>query len=384
MSLMTVALLVLAQDRVSPERYYEVRRQVFVELADLFSRTGDASARSGDYEAASMHHSFASALDRTVDAYIEKHREDLKNVQIRELFRSAVPAGPARQAFTRFRQLERLAKEAGLADESSLIAVLAMQADQWAALLEGVRRLNDYRALLKIPPVGVSQELSFACMLHCRYMALEDYGHDERKSSPYYDERGERSGRASVIAGGSNVAHTVDIHMATLYHRAALIQPGTRAVGIGAWPGKNELLTAIDARRMKDEASEILVYPAHGQRNVPLEFGLGRGEFPDPLPKGRNGGGYPITLTCTGRYGEMVLEDDQPEVVLENAKGERIPAWVSYPARPANLQVKDNSLSVCAIPWVPLKKNTAYKATITVRIDGKPKRFETIFVTAAK
>jgi hypothetical protein len=381
MPFMSLALLVFLQDAIKPERYYELRRQIFVELADLCSKTGDACARSRDYEAASMFHSFASTLDRTVDAYLEKHREDLKNVQVREPFRSAVPAGASRQAFNRFKQLERLAKEAKLADEASMISVLAMQAEQLPALLDGVRRLNDYRTLLKIPPVGVSQELSFACMLHCRYMALEDYGHDERKSSPYYDERGERAGQASVIAGGSSVAHTVDLHMSTFYHRIELIDPGTRAVGIGAWPDKKELLTAIDARRMKDEASEILVYPVHGQKNVPLEFAMGRGEFPDPLPKGRKDGGCPITLTCTGRYAPMIREDDQPEVVLEDANGDRIPIWISYPTRPANLKVKDNSLSVCAIPWVPLKKNAQYRATFTVRIDGKARQFVTVFTT---
>lgn len=381
MLLIPFALLVLAQDGVSPERYYEIRRQIFVELADAFSKTGDACARSRDYEAASMHHSFASALDRTVDAYLEKHREDLKNVQVSALFRSAVPVGASRQAFNRFKQLERLAKEAKLKDEAGLISVLAMQMEQWPALLDGLRRLNDYRVILKIAPVGLSQELSFACMLHSRYMALEDYGHDERKSSPYYDERGARAGQASVLAGGTTVAHTVDIHMATFYHRIALIDPGTRAVGIGVWPDKKEVLTAIDARRMKDEASEIVIFPAPGQKNVPMEFALGRGENPDPLPKGRKDGGCPITLTCTGRYAPMILEDDQPEVVLQDAHGDRIPIWVSYPTRPANLQIKDNSLSVCAIPWVPLKKNAQYKATFTVRIDGKIKKFETVFTT---
>lgn len=378
-------VLAWAQDQ---DRFYVQRRKVFVELAEGFAKTADAYSRMHDFEAASLLHSMASSLDRTVEGYDDRFKEDLKALASGAPFRGnlSLAVGAARQAQGRFKALERSATDLKMADEASVLSVLSMEMERLPELIETARRLNDFRSAVKIPLVGISQELSYGCMLHCRYMVLEDaQGHDEKSTSRYYDPAGERAGHASVITPSPNLPHAVDIHFSTLYHRIALMQPGTRAVGVGVWPEKSRLMTAIDFLTMHSEADAVMVFPVNGQKNVPLGFCLGEGhESPNPLPAKVDTAGYPITLTCLGRCAPMVKDNDRPHVRLEDAWGNEVPCRVSCPPDPANPARPDNSLTVCAIPVQPLKKQTQYKAVFVLSVEGRKKTFETIFTTGVK
>jgi hypothetical protein len=374
-----------AQDEAAQERFYQLRRRTFVELAGELSRCGDSAARSRDWECASLLQSFAAMLNLSDRAPGEKFEEDLRKLRSEASFRSSLQPIVAlgRSAAERLRRLQAHARQVGLAEEASVLETLATECSMFGPMAEGVRRLNDYRAAAKLPPVGMSQELCHACFLHCRYMAVEgDVGHDERESSGHYDPEGERAGRASVITTARDLPHAVDLHMSTLYHRVALLDPGTRAVGIAAWPMNKRLATAIDARRCAGVADGIVIFPAPGQKNVPAEFCLGEGrESPSPLPPSVDRAGYPVTLSFFGRYAELA-DSEAPEIRLEDASGREVACRISTPASPANRSMPDNSRTLCAIPFDALKKKTQYRAVFTLKLEGgRRKTFETTFTT---
>jgi hypothetical protein len=234
---------------------------------------------------------------------------------------------------------------------------------------------NEHRVRSKLPRVRHSAILARGADLHALYLSKNDFkglsGHEEDPKGAGYTEEGARAGKRSVIspfAPHETALDAVESLMATLYHRVSMLQPPLTEVGIG-WAFRRDGLGYLvidvgsaDARH--DPKLWPVLCPAPGQADVPLEFGLGARENPNPLPDGVATAGYPITVMFPEKA-EKLLD---LEVGL-SAGGQDVPCWVSTPDKPARSDWPQPGV-VCLIPKEKLKPGTAYTARFRYRESG--------------
>jgi hypothetical protein len=232
--------------------------------------------------------------------------------------------------------------------------------------------LNAARERARLPRVRALPGLTRGCDLHALYLAKNDWkglsGHDEDPKGAGYTEEGARAGKRSVISPFSpqqTPLEAVDGLLATLYHRVSVLHPALTEVGIG-WAYRRDGLgyLVIDVGNAEGKAESKLwpvLYPAPGQADVPLEFGLGARETPNPLPEGVETAGYPVTIQFPERV-EKLLD---LEVSLSEG-GRDVPCHVSTPDAPARKDWPQPGV-VCLIPKAPLKPATAYRARFVYR-----------------
>jgi hypothetical protein len=235
--------------------------------------------------------------------------------------------------------------------------------------------VNEHRVRSKLPRVRHSTILARGADLHALYLSKNDFkglsGHEEDPKGAGYTEEGARAGKRSVIspfAPHETALDAVESLMATLYHRVSMLQPALTEVGIG-WAFRRDGLGylvvdvgTVDAKH--DPKLWPVLCPAPGQTGVPVEFGLGARENPNPLPDGVSTGGYPITVM----FPEKVEKLLDLEVGL-TAGGQDVPCWVSTPDRPARSDWPQPGV-VCLIPKEKLKPGTTYTARFRYRESG--------------
>lgn len=224
--------------------------------------------------------------------------------------------------------------------------------------------VNVHRERAKLPRVRVAPGLSRGCDLHALYLAKNDWkglsGHEEDPNAAGYTDEGARSGKRSVIspfAGHESPLEALEGLMATLYHRVSVLTPGLTEVGIGwAWRRDGLGYLVIDvgnADAKHDPKAYPVLYPAPGQADVPLEFGLGARETPNPLPEGVGAAGYPVTIQFPER-------GKAPELKLTLSEGGReLPCFVSTPHAPARKDWPQPGV-YSLIPKAKLKPGTSY------------------------
>src|SRR5206468_1788135 len=97
-------------------------------------------------------------------------------------------------------------------------------------------------------------------------------------------------------------AEHVDTFLAMFYHRLPLLGPKLDAVGIGVARSEDGAsVVVIDCSVINWKGPEKVrpvLYPSDGQKGIPLKYGLGGEEFPDPRPDKTRSVGYPITVIC--------------------------------------------------------------------------------------
>ena len=232
--------------------------------------------------------------------------------------------------------------------------------------------LNAARLRSGLPAVRLTPALSRGCDLHALYLAKNDgrglSGHDEDPQAPGYSEEGARAGKRSVIspfAGHDSPLEAFDSLMATLYHRVSVLSPALTDVGVGwAWrrDGLGYLVIDVGNTMGKPDAKLWpVLYPAPGQVDVPVDFGLGAREVPNPLPEGVDQAGYPVTVQLPERV-EKILG-------LEFAlvEGDReLPGYLSTPDRPARKDWPQPGV-VAFIPREKLKRGTSYLVRVRAR-----------------
>ena len=233
---------------------------------------------------------------------------------------------------------------------------------------------NEHRVRSKLPRVRHSAILARGADLHALYLSKNDFkglsGHDEDPKGAGYTEEGARAGKRSVISPFANhetPLDAVESLMATLYHRVSMMQPSLTEVGIG-WAFKRDGLGflvidvgATDAKH--DPKLWPVLCPAPGQAEVPVEFGLGARENPNPLPDGVATGGYPITIQFPERTEKLDLE------VGLTTGGQDVPCWISTPEKPARTDWPQPGV-VCLIPKDKLKPGTTYTARFRYKDSG--------------
>jgi hypothetical protein len=224
--------------------------------------------------------------------------------------------------------------------------------------------LNGYRlkAGLEIP--RLTPALSKGCDLHALYLAKNEpkglSSHEEEPRGLGYTDEGARAGKRSVISPFTPTESPIDALdglMATLYHRISMLQPGLTEVGIG-WAyrrdGLGNLVIDVGASEGKINPKIFpIVYPSPGQTEVPLAFGLGSREQPNPLPEEAAPAGYPITI----QQDERRRKSDPEGHLFEGSR--EVDCYVSRPDRPARGDWPQPGVT-CLITKEKLKPGVTY------------------------
>lgn len=222
--------------------------------------------------------------------------------------------------------------------------------------------------------------LSRACDLHALYLSKNDpkglSAHDEDPRGIGYTEEGAKAGKRSVISPfppHETPVDAVESLMATLYHRVALLNPAVAEVGVG-WANRKDGLgfLVVDVGGGEGKADPKvypIVYPVNGQEELPLDFGLGGRENPNPIPNDGVEAGYPVTVQVPERRGK----GGDAEFRLFAGETE-LAAWVSTPDAPARKDWPQPGV-FCLIPREKLRPSTIYRVLFRDRVSGLEKEW---------
>jgi hypothetical protein len=240
--------------------------------------------------------------------------------------------------------------------------------------------VNLYRVKAGLGTTRPIPGLSKACDLHALYLTKNEArglsGHEEDAQGVGYTEEGARAGRRSVIspfAPQDSPLEAVDSLMATLYHRVALLNPSVGEIGIG-WATRRDgvgvLVVDVGGSEVKADAKIFpIVYPVNAQEDVPLEFGLGARENPNPLPDENASAGYPVTIQIPERRAKSC----DAELQLLDASTP-VPSWISTPDSPARKDWPQPGV-ISLIPKEKLKPATIYTVRFKDRLSGLEKEW---------
>lgn len=270
----------------------------------------------------------------------------------------------------------------------ALLLLTALHAGREADTI--VARLNHYRKAAGLDPVRLDPTLSKGCQAHADYLArnlgdgpITIAVHKEEAGKPGYSKEGDAAGRRSVIkfepakapGGGAAVADTF-IH--SLYHRKDPLHPDLKGIGVGVAKSDRFVIYVVGCPAGY-KASREVVYPADGQKGVPLA--MASGEVPNPVPpEGRKHKvGYPITAAFS-----YAVKIKGAKAVLTDAAGKEVKGWVSSPEVPANKDWPTNSATICIIPKQPLEPDTVYRVRMSAMVNGKKWEKAWSFTTVKK
>jgi len=178
-------LLVFAQDE--EERTYELRRKLFDQAAERLAKAAEAMERLKDAEAAQLAWALSGILAKTPDKAEERGRALSGTAPFR--------ANPV-ELIEAAREVATSLKTLSLTRERAVLEATVGLAEHVEEALATLRRINDYRSIAQLTPVGLSRHATLGCMLHARYMEVaRDFGAGESKSSSEYTPEGARAGR---------------------------------------------------------------------------------------------------------------------------------------------------------------------------------------------
>ncbi len=236
--------------------------------------------------------------------------------------------------------------------------------------------VNAYREQAGVGKVKVTPALSRGCDLHALYLTKNDArglsGHDEDPKGVGFTEEGAKAGKRSVItpfASYETPREGLESLMATLYHRVAVLHPQLTEVGIG-WAfrkdGNGHLVMDVGSLDPKEAKGWPVCWPPPGQKDVPLEFGLGSRETPNPLPDGTASAGYPITI----QYPEGARPRIRDPKAQLTADGQELACWISTPEDPARADWPQAGVTAL-IPKEKLKPGTTCVVKLRDRLGGE-------------
>jgi hypothetical protein len=301
-------------------------------------------------------------------------------------------------------------------------APASVTAPQWLA------RLNYYRAMLRLTPVGEDPALSEGDALHARYL-VKSYAdaigrknvggevHEEDRASRWYTEKGMNAGRSSDVSywqaarapvpktigdfGSSadempwgsprempwgSPGWTIDGWMDIPFHRLSLISPYLRRSGYGRYCEGAGCAAALDTLSDRSRLPEYPVPFAHPLEFPPPDATIGMrslsSEWPDPLtacPGYARPAGLAVTLALgaevDARLGAFRLVRDGAssagspanlEVCGFDASSYNNPEPV---AQQRGRDVLHAFGAVVMIPRAPLDKGVGY--TVSMAVNGQ-------------
>lgn len=244
-----------------------------------------------------------------------------------------------------------------------------------AAEARALEKINAARKLAGVGPVTIDAALSKGCAAHAAYL-LKHFDemmkagtsmHTEDAKLEGYSKEGEVSGKASDIHY-VEAPEAVEGFMASLYHRIPLLNADLVKIGVGTVKGTSnppwvccvDVLTGLPP--LTTEKTKVVIYPADGQQDVPLEFG---GERPTPIPDDKDGkAGFPVTVSF-----REIVKVTEATATLKDAAGAEVPVWLSTPEKSVQPQGQRNTVGLIAQD--PLKPATTYTVTVETKVDGK-------------
>jgi hypothetical protein len=242
-------------------------------------------------------------------------------------------------------------------------------------------QFNVWRMMNGLPAVTVDRELSLGCTKHCEYMELNGFEHEEEEGKPGYSPEGARAGLRSCLSQ-MNPWTSVVMFYATFYHRLPLIDPATRAIGIG----HSKRYSAMDGITLRKERPwrDPIVVPAPNTFHHPTHFAL---EIPSPHPEDMQPG-FPITMTfrsgkISGVKARLWRRFSKRERRRrgDQRDEEELVVLVSWPGHPANPKRPDNRQSICILPREPLRPQREHRVEVTYELDGEPREAKWVFRT---
>ncbi len=243
----------------------------------------------------------------------------------------------------------------------------AAAANRPYTVAEFVDRLNRHRKAAGVPEVKAHGGLTKACDLHALYLCKNSRrpeatglnAHKELKELPGYTDEGAAVAPNSVIqifGGKKDLVTAVDSLMATLYHRVAMLEPRLTEVGVGwAFDADGVPVVVMHVRTLHGKAQGPVVYPGDGQKELPLEFGQGSRETPDPVPDLKAQAGYPISIQWDEQAGWKPVGG----TAVVRCDGKEIACWVSTPEKPARSDFEQEAV-VGIIPKEKLAPGKTY------------------------
>jgi uncharacterized protein YkwD len=238
-------------------------------------------------------------------------------------------------------------------------------------------RINYYRSIAGIPAVTIERSLNAAANSHALYVINNtNAGHYEsNKSHEYFT--GEMPWDRTRYFGYMSPMVAEDIHfikshtgavddwMDSVYHRFPLINPVFIHIGYGYASKETKHVNVLTAGAIRYNGinRQVVVYPADGQRGVPVTWS-GR-EEPDPFrlyPGAKGPGGYPITVLVSGDRTERV------ELKSASITGGEMRSVDYYSFDATNdPQLADNN-AVALIPKNALKPHTTYRVEVVMDV----------------
>jgi uncharacterized protein YkwD len=236
-------------------------------------------------------------------------------------------------------------------------------------------RLNLYRRVAGLGPVTLDEGLSRGCAAHARYLT-RNVGrveglqlHEEKPELPGFTEEGRRVARGTANFQGLGVepAGVVEQMLSTVRFRPVVLNPHEDRVGLGAdlhSPGGWYWVVYLPPVRSRGPGPTGIVFPAPGQREVPLVLG----EPVANLVKGQPAdarAGFPVTAAFS--LSQKVRE---VKATLREKDGDEVPCWLSTPEKP--LPGAGPFRQIAMIPKGPLATARTYTAAVTAEVDGEP------------
>jgi uncharacterized protein YkwD len=234
-------------------------------------------------------------------------------------------------------------------------------------------RLNDYRRAAGLTPVTLDEDLSRDCAAHAGYLTRNIdrptlNWRDEEPDLPRYSEEGRRVAARATIRAGGGAEDAIDFQMGSLINRTLVLAPGLKKVGIGNAPNASRgriwvlsILPAIDT----DPRTPALLYPARGQKEVPLRYPSG--ERPSPVPEEAKGKDVGYAVSARFAYGTRVAG---AKARLADGSGREVASWLFAPEKPA--LPGQQQFWIGLIPKAPLEPGTRYTATFKALVAGRP------------
>ena len=277
--------------------------------------------------------------------------------------------------------------------------------------IKGLKRLNEFRALIGLPECEIDLESTMACRDHALFLQQNPEhwkwpeAHEEDPARPGFTTRGMRAGLHSVIVispdgGHIDPADSLDGWLGTVYHRFPLLEPNIRRIGFAAEGNVVVLdMGSLEEPRTPDHENEFkwVAWPPDGMENIPVAFH--GNEEPDPCadtPEGKAAAplevqrraGYPVSLQFARHIATQL---DEVSLTLYRCKkrgqtyerDEVVPCWVHTPKTPL-LKRQENTSVVFAVPKEFLEPNTTYEAVAMLTLVGGQQEVKWQFSTGTQ
>jgi uncharacterized protein YkwD len=224
-----------------------------------------------------------------------------------------------------------------------------------------VDAINVQRAKAGVGPVFLDMEVSCACQARAEYLAR-------------HASRVPRGGQESESVAAEAPLAAIEKWLKEPKQRAAILGPRLRTFAAGfARNVDGQWVSVFDWTCGPDDGPPLdttpvtgaIVYPAPGQKHVPLWFP--DNETPDPLPQSKEKlVGYPVTLT----FPPQKRIKNVAAHLSNKAEGD-VSVWLSSPEHPANPQFAGlQQNTICLIATKPLRPNTRYHVEASATVNG--------------